>query len=60
LASIWLSGCFNPPILRELNSGQWWLFARVQPGNGIKFAMFRKPPFEFRARAVGNSAEHAA
>jgi hypothetical protein len=27
--------------LRELNSGQWGLFAPLQPGNGIKLAMFQ-------------------
>jgi hypothetical protein len=29
---------------RELNPGQWCLFAPVQPGNEIKFAMFRTKP----------------
>jgi hypothetical protein len=32
--------------LRELNSGQWELFASLQPGNGIKLAMFRKARIE--------------
>jgi len=29
---------------RELKSEQWGLFAPVQPGNEIKFAMFRRKP----------------
>jgi hypothetical protein len=29
---------------RELNPGQWCLFAPVQPGNEIKFAMFQTKP----------------
>src|SRR3982751_5156883 len=29
---------------RELNTGQWCLFAPVQPGNEIKSAMFRRRP----------------
>ena len=42
---------------RELNPGQWCLFAPVQPGNEIKLAMFRRKACS-KSTAARNLAEH--
>ena len=39
---------------RELNTGQWCLIAPVQPGNEIKFVMFRRKAF---SKSCGGRAE---
>src|SRR5262245_2103444 len=52
------SSLSNPPQ-GELSSEQWCLFAPVQPGNEIKFAMFRKTSVQNAAAAARNLVEHA-
>jgi hypothetical protein len=50
----WLAGSPSIRAHRELNTGQWCLFAPVQPGNEIKSAMFRK---KARSKSATASAE---